>query len=671
MTSGIVGELPRGADRINESKARVSSVAQDGHVHSQDAVKYRPEIDGLRAIAVMSVVLFHAGFSVIGGGFVGVDVFFVISGYLITGILYREASAGHFSIVRFYERRIRRLFPALYAMLATVTAVALLVLLPDELTDLAKQIVATSTFISNFYFNATSGYFDAEASTKPLLHTWSLAVEEQFYLFFPFFIWGVVKWARRYTMELLILAALISLALSIALLPSHPTATFYLLPTRAWELLIGGIAALAPRVRPAAAPYMSWAGLALIAYPALTYTETMPFPGLSALPPCLGTALILHSPGVSVARLLSAMPMRWIGKTSYSLYLWHWPVIVFLAMMVGEPLSKVHGLVAVAASIALGFLSWKWIEQPLRTTARTSAVWFTGAGCIAGALVIGCALIVTKGLPGRFGTQANHFYQQSAAEQAELEHSYKCAESLLFKERNIGPCNIGASHGDVRIFVVGDSQAMAMKPALNAALAQTGVRGRLISVPGCPPLLGLDRVNADRPCAAMHRKVAEVVAKARPEAVILIGSYRLVLDQHDTAYQGRSSNGPNGRLANASGALADTVAYYRQAGARVGFVVPAPGAKMAVGRSLARGSWAPLEYSTQEARATFAGIKAAARHARVDEVLDLGDVLCEDRCSVLTTSGEALYMDKNHPNAAANAIFAPHFAAMAANLLMR
>ena len=306
---------------------------RDVKVARSGRLKYRPDIDGLRAVAVLSVMAFHMELSHFSGGFVGVDVFFVISGYLISAIVFSEISAGTYSITSFYERRIRRIFPALFAMLILFSVCALFYMFSSEMVNYAKSLLAASASVSNFYFWQHSGYFDAP-TLNPLLHTWSLAVEEQFYVLFPIYLWAVRRFypkQLRLSVYVLVVASLIASAIVVHF--SRSTA-FYMPYTRAWELLIGTVLALEVLPRLSSALLRNFAallGIVMIVYSVLAYSRTTLFPGLSALVPCGGAALIIYAGEAGptlIGRVLSWRPAVFIGLISYSLYLWHWPVIL-------------------------------------------------------------------------------------------------------------------------------------------------------------------------------------------------------------------------------------------------------------------------------------------------------------------------------------------------------
>lgn len=330
---------------------------------------YRREIDGLRAIAVLPVILFHAGFSIFSGGFIGVDVFFVISGFLITSILIDELERNDFSIARFYERRARRILPALFVVLLACIPFAWMWMLPWETKDFAQSVVATILFSSNILFWRESGYFESAAELKPLLHTWSLAVEEQYYIILPVLLFLLWRCGRHRALCVIVAISSVSLLMSEYGWRQHPEANFFLTPTRAWELLAGSICAfLTVGKVQRASNLLSAAGLALIVFSIFYYDSSIPFPSLYTLTPVVGTALVLlyaHR-DTFVARLLSTSPLVGIGLISYSAYLWHQPLFAFARILsLTDPSLALMGGLAIA-SLLLATLTWKYIEQPFR-----------------------------------------------------------------------------------------------------------------------------------------------------------------------------------------------------------------------------------------------------------------------------------------------------------------
>jgi peptidoglycan/LPS O-acetylase OafA/YrhL len=332
---------------------------------------HRRDIDGLRAVAIIPVVLFHFGMRGITGGFVGVDVFFVISGYLITGIIFREMGDGTYSIVDFYDRRIRRIFPALITVLIACLVISFSFDLPTSIKGTSRATVAALLFYSNFYFNGVSDYFDEAIKLNPLLHTWSLSVEEQFYVVFPLLAFAIRTFDRNGKVRILASMAVVSLAWSIWLVQVDRSAGFYLPQSRSWELLLGSILTLGviPEVHRWKAEVTALAGLLLILGSVVFLSEDSTFPGIGALAPAIGAAAIIHSGlGAStiVGRILSTRPMVGVGVISYSMYLWHWPMIAFYRAFYGEP-SRSTKIELVIAVIAISALSLKYIERPFRS----------------------------------------------------------------------------------------------------------------------------------------------------------------------------------------------------------------------------------------------------------------------------------------------------------------
>ncbi len=335
-------------------------------------MRYRPEIDGLRAVAVLPVILFHAGVAGFQGGFVGVDVFLVISGYLITSIILHEQASGSFTLARFYERRARRILPALLLVMVVCIPFAWVLMLPHQLKDFGQSLVATTVFLSNVFFFIETDYFNDFSETAPLLHTWSLAVEEQYYLLFPlFFIW---LRRRQPNKHLLVVIVLATTSLVGAQWYSHVDAVgnFYLLPFRAWELLVGVAVAIMDSREDRFSPSsnLSAVGLMLILTSVFLIDKSVPFPSIFAVPTVVGTALIIAYADVSnhVGKLLSSKPLVWLGLISYGAYLWHQPALAFIRISAGpHEIDLLAKLIVIAGVIGLATLSHKYVEKPLRS----------------------------------------------------------------------------------------------------------------------------------------------------------------------------------------------------------------------------------------------------------------------------------------------------------------
>lgn len=353
-------------------------------------MKYRPEIDGLRALAVLPVILFHAGSSFFSGGFVGVDIFFVISGYLITGIIIADIDKGAFSIMRFYERRARRILPALLLVVIACMPFAWLWMLPSQFSEFSKSVVSVVFFASNVFFWKQAGYFAPASEEAPLLHTWSLSVEEQFYIVFPILLLLLARMVQRRNMVLVIgILSILSLALAEWGWRNAPTANFYLIPFRAWELGIGALCQMVPIVRREYSGVLAAGGLAAVIFSIFAYSDTTPFPSAYAVIPVLGTGLLLRyaSQVTVVGRLLASKVLVGIGLVSYSAYLWHHPLFAFARIRsdTGHPPLGLM-LVLAFASLILAFLSWKFVETPARRNQlfnRKQVLWGASGSLVA------------------------------------------------------------------------------------------------------------------------------------------------------------------------------------------------------------------------------------------------------------------------------------------------
>ncbi len=410
---------------------------------------YRREIDGLRTVAVLPVLLSHAGYSAFSGGYIGVDVFFVISGFLITRIILDEIEEKRFSVARFYERRARRILPASFLVMIATLIVGAFLMSADAFQNLGQSVVATTLFSNNILLTMTSGYWEMESQFKPLLHTWSLGVEEQYYFVVPLFLWVAHRFAPRHVKLSIALIAIVSFALCLWSLKAMPVANFYLLHTRAWELAIGGLASTV-RWRPAArtSAALALAGLALIVFCIFGYTEHTPVPSAYTLLPVIGAALVLmfgqHGP---VNTLLGSRPMVGIGLISYSTYLWHQPLFALARVARSIPPTPVEYALMIVASIGLAYLTWRFVEAPFRDRRKIGVRML-----IAMLLPVGLALIVAGGLIHRGGGFPQRF---DVAPGAEPAGSYKPYNMSVHKLA--APAFSGRT--PLRMLVIGNSTA--------------------------------------------------------------------------------------------------------------------------------------------------------------------------------------------------------------------
>lgn len=474
-------------------------------------MKYRPEIDGLRAVAVIPVILFHAGFEAFSGGFVGVDVFFVISGYLITSIIMEEIQKGRFSIATFYERRARRILPALLVVVVACFPLSVAWFSTEDFMRFTSSVIAVATFCSNILFWKESGYFDTAVELKPLLHTWSLGVEEQYYLVFPLLLAGAYRFARRHLLAVMVFACLAGLALAEYGVEHHPSATFYLLPTRGWELLLGSIVSLSlNRHRRASAGSEGAAagvalagavtGLALVGVAIARFDSATPFPGLTAVVPAGGTALIIWSASSRnvVGRALSAAPVVRIGLMSYSAYLWHQPIFAFARYRATEPLSGELKAALIGLVLVLAYFSWRVVETPFRDRRRFSR------NEVFGAAALGSLVIVAAGVIGSY--QAREAWRERLGDTTEYE-------------------------GARDVMLLGDSHARHLGAGLKRRL---GDRIEDRTSPGCIPFFDVDRYDArfePGACArSMNKALAEFESDDRYRVLVMSSMAPVYLD---------------------------------------------------------------------------------------------------------------------------------------------
>lgn len=500
---------------------------------AQSGLTYRPDIDGLRAVSVLSVLLFHFGLTRFSGGFVGVDMFFVISGFLITKILHRETLDGTFSLAAFYERRIKRIFPAMLAVLVATLAAGALILWPADFAGLARSAMFSVAGAANLYFYWHTGYFDLAAHMQPLLHFWSLAVEEQFYVVWPAIIYfGTSRTAGTNRRIAAVVAAVIvvSLAAAVVQVPRNPSAAFYLPHLRAWELALGALLTFVPagaawrRSRELAAAL----GLALIAYSVFTLTERDAFPGLNAVPPTLGAALFIWAGAgglTLIGRALAVAPVRFIGLISYSLYLWHWPIIVFYRQITGrEHPPGAHIAALTVGAIVLAALTWRYVEQPFRKRGgvfgRRRVVFTAGIGAALCVMATAGVVVRADGFQGRLDAQVSkvlaytHYYPKKEFRVGQ------CFQEPGGTAADFDRAECIPAPGQKSVMLWGDSTVAQYYWGIKEPLKAAGYAVGQITASSCPPLLG--KVVNDRPnCKAINDFAIEQIQAARPTIVVL------------------------------------------------------------------------------------------------------------------------------------------------------
>ena len=638
-------------------------------------MNYRPDIDGLRTVAVLPVVFYHAGVVGFPGGFVGVDVFFVISGYLITRIIHDEMLEGRFSILHFYERRARRILPALLTVMAASLAMGWVWLSPANYDALARSAGSVLVFLSNVWFWQNSGgYFDGATDYLPLLHTWSLAVEEQFYILFPLVLLVLVRMGRRATLWVTVALVLGSLVLAAWATPRMPSASFYLLPTRIWELGVGSLLALG--LAPGTAPrwlreLVGVLGLAAIVYAVTQYDGATVFPGLAALPPVLGAAALIWIGGAggSVAgRLLSWQPVVFVGLLSYSLYLWHWPIMAFARnRMMDLHLPAAWQAGTIALSLLLAWASWRYVECPFRAGgARRMSRGTNFAASGAGIVVLGvaaAAIMMTGGVERRFAPN------RLALEQAltkQVPHDWSC------EGRELRSCVFGntISGGAPSWAVWGDSHAGMLLPSIGELAGEQNRSVLVATKGGCPPLPGL--VRSDMPqsenaaCARLNSRMLETL-RTDPDiqTVFIAARWPLYVEGTWIASEGKGTValGPVGEPVtpadNASvvtAALETVVAEILAAGRQVVLLGPVPEMPWDVTARLrasvlfdvALPSDIPDLTAVQLRQERGEAILSSLAHQNDGVIyVPLASVICRPFCS-LTDDGLPRYSDNHH-----------------------
>ncbi|MFO1482521.1 MAG: acyltransferase family protein [Verrucomicrobiaceae bacterium] len=500
---------------------------------SENRTHYYPHIDGLRAIAVLGVLLFHAelGFP---GGYVGVDVFFVISGYLLTGLMLRDAAAGRFSTWHFWERRTRRIFPALAVVLIASFGAAWMLLIPSDFKRFASSVIAQAILMPNMYFARQIGYFDQAASMKPLLHTWSLAVEEQFYLFFPLVFVVLRKFGRLASILAILLLGCLSFGFGVYYDGVQPLRNFYLLPSRAWELLAGAFLAAIPMQRVFGRwprEVISWAGLLAIIYVMLHDDRAAQFPGRAAILSCAGAAAIIWANRhtmTAAGRLLAVRPVVFVGLISYSLYLWHWPLLAFVRYWNADPLPGGQRVLLLLVCAVLATVTWRFVETPFRTrrvvagrgrlvmlTVSTSAVLSLAA----------YGIHLWSGVPSRFPPAALQYLDEAASD-------YKLLAGKIFKvdmKEALAGDFIELGEGDknmpVEVLLWGDSHAAAVMPLLDALCQEHHIRGVAAVHGATPPVIGYDSHMGVKESIAYNNAIVGFIRAKSVGHVILVAMW--------------------------------------------------------------------------------------------------------------------------------------------------
>lgn len=641
-------------------------------------MEYRREIDGLRAVAVVPVILFHAGMSVFSGGFVGVDVFFVISGYLITTILITELDNGNFSIARFYERRARRILPALFLVMFCCIPFAWMWMLPPELDEFSESLASVTFFISNVLFWRKSGYFEPDSHLRPLLHTWSLAVEEQYYILFPVLLLVLWRFGRKNVFNCIVTAAIASFLLCLWGARHAPVANFYLSPGRFWEILAGSICAflLAGR-RVENRNAASLAGLALVVFSIFYLDESTSYPGAYTLLPVVGTALIIcfAGPGGWVTRLLGTSGFVGLGLISYSAYLWHQPLFAFARIRaIDEPsVRQILGLAAL--SLVLGWLSWRFVEQPFRRAGRgvlptRKAIFAACAPVAAGLAALGVWGHVEKGFPARASVQPF----AAIAYTADLPPYRDCIgqEPAL---GNLNMCKIlPGAVADAAL--IGDSHADDKLYGLFHA--DKGRKWLLLANASCPPVLNIHLESDQLGCEMKMDDALHYVAENKAIKTVALSFFaNYILTVPYAADHFRQPNGPDhvritsSKYAGYSRAemflngLQDTVALMREHGKEVIILMDQPELPFfPVDCIKGRPDCFVPRQQAMERQARYRGLldRLNARFPSL-RIFDPAQLFCDNSRCFYTRGETILYRDSHHLSQDGSAAYARQFLA--------
>lgn len=495
---------------------------------------YRREIDGLRALAVLPVIFFHSDFNAFSGGFVGVDVFFVISGYLITSIILTEKEAGTFSLLGFYERRARRILPALFLVMLVCIPFAWLWLLPHDMKAFSESLVAVTAFVSNHFFWSESGYFDASSELNPLLHTWSLAVEEQYYVLFPVFLMLTWKLGKKRIVVLLIPVTIGSLAVAQWGVFYEPKATFYLLATRGWEILVGVLVSFylfskkKDKIGVGTTDQLaSLLGVSLILFGVFTFSQSTRFPGFNALVPTLGTALVIlfANPQTFVGKFLGNKWLVSVGLISYSAYLWHQPLLALRRYRYMSEPSTLVSLISIVLIFILAFISWRFVETPFRQKQRFSRMQIFGFWLVfsVGFVIVGLGGHFTKGYEKRFEISRGDYFWSDHV---------KCSYPTKGYERLLCEKHLQRNAGGKTILFMGDSILSASSEGIVSAASALGLKVSIAPKWGCPSLLGVTRAGmgeGGKRCGAFNKRLFDFIKDEKITHVVLFSVFNRYL----------------------------------------------------------------------------------------------------------------------------------------------
>jgi len=630
-------------------------------------MKYRAEIDGLRALAVLPVILFHAGFEWFSGGYVGVDVFFVISGYLITSIIISEMVEKKFSIINFYERRARRILPALFFVMAISLPFAWLWLSPSDLKDFGQSLIAVSTFSSNILFWSESGYFDTAAELKPLLHTWSLAVEEQYYILFPIFL--MLTWPLGIKWILILLSIVFFISLGVAQWGAYnsPSAAFFLLPTRGWELLIGVFAAIYLKNNThfksnSLNQVLSLLGFGMIVYSIIAFDKTTPFPSLYTLIPTVGTGLLIlcSVPKTLIHKLLSLKFISGIGLISYSAYLWHQPLLAFARHRFLGEISELILITLCLISMALAWFSWKFIEAPFRNKKifTRKKVFLFSMVCVVIFTSLGLLLHFKNGYVDRvkFTEELVNSFERPALE--------NCFDTPFNHSAEQWGCTLGRGDGEINFILFGDSHSLSLKTLIDEKAKEKGIKVFYTGSSGCLPFISIHPQRNDQyrnNCNLLNKRVFELAKNSDLDGIILsarwsyytYGDYnfrgaQLVSDMPEGPFNLKHS------IDTFSNALGVTTDNFNSIGVPIHLITQPPHQKyspQSVYFSIFKGFGSIESFSVKRTdfdKLNEIPINAFYKHESNINIYNITDLFCDEFLCLIGEKEKSFYYDNNH-----------------------
>jgi len=626
-------------------------------------MKHRSDIDGLRAFAIIPVLLFHSGFQFFSGGYVGVDVFFTISGFLITSILLKDIDNKQFSYISFFKRRIRRLMPMAILIYLFVLLSFIFFYPVNYFKDVSAAAFSSLFFFSNMYFwKEGGGYFGGNVEINPLLHTWSLSVEEQFYLIFPFLLILIFRLTQNARQKIVLVSVgiLVSLALAIIYAPSRESfAAFYLLPPRMYELGIGSLVAMFvyywPQHDLRKTKYLQEIGLFLVVLPVFLFDEHTQFPSYNALIPCLGTALVMFSTGGQSwsSILLNSRFAVYIGLISYSLYLWHWPLMVIKNWIAGNASTVIIDIFVIVISVVFSAITYKYIENPFRNKNifpdKKLVTYAGGSFLFIGILsvllyVTGNSFIVDP------GGKIDATFQKAIAPSANREQCFE-------KVRTTGKfysCQLSekTSNKDKKVFIWGDSHGSAFMPTLTKLSKQQDIIFSNNS--GCPPVLNIKRTDLSKSCSRINRQIYEHIKNNKYDLVVLVGAYSNYLNWGIVGDQSAEYiRNPKLAESNFSKLLSATLDKFDQAKIPFLIVAQPPRMKNHIPEEFLRvetlgnkylGETIPLSEYENQIAPLLASVPSKWQHTLVV----LKHVYCPDEECISMKDGVLLYKDQHH-----------------------